>query len=183
MMSGVCNTKNYIELMGFGHAEAIDGSGGNLSVYYLGTLIWALDGGWTIALGAAWGSRATTESAPPTGRGQFSAIEVTPRCGSVLARMVNLFVFSWMSHLIISSGLSFIDQDASPTQWRFLIAFQIILLVVLFVASILAEAEFQDIRSVSQLEKKAGNRTFYWSMLTGRGSGDLDTGRRVQLVI
>lgn len=49
--------------------------------------------------------------------------------------------------------------------------------------NILAEAEFQDIRSVSQLEKKAGNRTSYRSMLTGRGSGDLDTGRRVQLVI
>jgi hypothetical protein len=47
----------------------------------------------------------------------------------------------------------------------------------------LAEAEFQDIRSVSQLEKKAGNRTSYWSMFTGQGSGDLHTGRRVQLVI
>jgi hypothetical protein len=49
--------------------------------------------------------------------------------------------------------------------------------------NILAKAEFQDIHSVSQLEKKTGNRTSYWSMLTGRGSGDLDTGRRVQLVI
>jgi hypothetical protein len=48
---------------------------------------------------------------------------------------------------------------------------------------VLAEAKFQDIRSVSQLEKKAGNRTSYWSMFTGRGSGDLRTGRRVQLVI
>jgi len=48
---------------------------------------------------------------------------------------------------------------------------------------ILAEAEFQDIRNVSQLEKQAGNRTSYLSMLTGRGSGDLHTGRRVQLVI
>lgn len=46
-----------------------------------------------------------------------------------------------------------------------------------------AEAEFQDIRSVSQLEKKAGNLTSYWSMFTGRDSGDLHTGRRVQLVI
>lgn len=47
----------------------------------------------------------------------------------------------------------------------------------------LAEAEFQDIRNVSRLEKEAGNRTSYFSMLTGRGSGDLHTGRRVQLVI
>jgi hypothetical protein len=47
----------------------------------------------------------------------------------------------------------------------------------------LAEAEFQEIRNVSQIEKRAGNRTAYWSMLTGWGSGDLHTGRRVQLVI
>lgn len=46
-----------------------------------------------------------------------------------------------------------------------------------------AEAEFQDIRNVSNLEKEAGNRTSYWSMLTGQGSGDLHTGRRVQLVV
>jgi hypothetical protein len=49
--------------------------------------------------------------------------------------------------------------------------------------AIAAEAEFQDIRSVSQLEKDAGSRSSYWSMLTGRGSGDLHIGRRVQLVI
>jgi hypothetical protein len=49
--------------------------------------------------------------------------------------------------------------------------------------AIQAEAEFQDIRSVSKLEKDAGNRTSYLSMLTGRGSGDLHTGRRVQLVV
>jgi hypothetical protein len=115
------------------------------------------------------------------------------------------------------SGLSFIDQGASPIRWRFPIGFQIIPLLVLFVIvwwfpesprwlvkvgredearfvlgrlrgnegeeKELAEAEFQDIRSVSQLEKKAGNRTSYWSMFTGQGSGDLHTGRRVQLVI
>ena len=46
-----------------------------------------------------------------------------------------------------------------------------------------AEAEFQDILNVARLEKEAGNRTSYFSMLTGRGSGDLHTGRRVQLVI
>ena len=46
-----------------------------------------------------------------------------------------------------------------------------------------AEAEFQDIRNVNRLEKEAGNRTSYYSMLTGKGSGDLHTGRRVQLVI
>lgn len=49
--------------------------------------------------------------------------------------------------------------------------------------AIQAEAEFQDILSVSKLEKEAGNRTSYLSMLLGKGSGDLHTGRRVQLVI
>jgi hypothetical protein len=49
--------------------------------------------------------------------------------------------------------------------------------------AIQAEAEFQDIRSVSQLEKEASNRTSYWAMFTGAGSGELHTGRRVQLVI
>ncbi|TVY68688.1 Sugar transporter STL1, partial [Lachnellula suecica] len=48
---------------------------------------------------------------------------------------------------------------------------------------VLADAEFQDIINVAKLEKQAGNRTSYWSMLTGQGSGDLHTGRRVQLVI
>lgn len=76
MMGGVNNAKDYIEHMGFGYVETIDGSpntpvitnsllqGGIVSVYYLGTLVGALAGGWvgekvgrikTIALGAAWG--------------------------------------------------------------------------------------------------------------------------------
>ena len=115
------------------------------------------------------------------------------------------------------SGLSYIDQGASPIRWRFPIAFQIIPLLFLFVIvwwfpesprwlvkvgredearfilgklrgnegedKVIAEAEFQDICNISRLEREAGNRTSYWSMLTGKGSGDLHTGRRVQLVI
>jgi MFS family permease len=75
-MGGVNNAKDYIEIMGFGYTTTVDGSpntpvitrtilqGGIVSVYYLGTLIGALAGGWcgervgrikTIALGAAWG--------------------------------------------------------------------------------------------------------------------------------
>jgi MFS family permease len=46
-----------------------------------------------------------------------------------------------------------------------------------------AEAEFEDIRNVAELERKAAGATSYWSMFTGRGSGKLHTGRRVQLVI
>ncbi|EZF91846.1 hypothetical protein H113_07335 [Trichophyton rubrum MR1459] len=76
MMGGVNNAKHYIELMGFGHTEAVNGSknspvitdsllqGGIVSVYYLGTLVGALAGGMigdrlgrirSIALGAVWG--------------------------------------------------------------------------------------------------------------------------------
>lgn len=46
-----------------------------------------------------------------------------------------------------------------------------------------AEAEFQDIRNIAELERKTATRTSYWSMFTGIGSGKLHTGRRVQLVI
>ncbi|CZT43464.1 probable transporter (major facilitator superfamily) [Rhynchosporium secalis] len=260
MMGGVNNAKDYIELMGFGHVETIDGSpntpvitnsllqGGIVAVYYVGTLIGAMGGGWvgekigrikTIALGAAWGVFGAslqcsaqghiwmifarlingfgtgilnaivpvwaTESVPHTSRGQFIAIEFT-------LNIFGVVVAYWLEF-----GLSFIDKGASPIRWRFPIAFQIIPLLVLlgavwwfpesprwlvkvgredearFVLSrlrgdegedkIQAEAEFQDIRHVSKLEKEAGNRTSYWAMFTGQGSGNLHTGRRVQLVI
>ncbi|KAL8731504.1 MAG: hypothetical protein Q9166_003350 [cf. Caloplaca sp. 2 TL-2023] len=46
-----------------------------------------------------------------------------------------------------------------------------------------AEAEFQDIRNIAELERKTASRTSYWSMFTGRGSGKLHIGRRVQLVV
>ncbi|KAI9744135.1 MAG: hypothetical protein M1818_002287 [Claussenomyces sp. TS43310] len=73
MMGGVNNAKNYIDLMGFGYVDEATGApvvtdsllqGGIVSVYYLGTLVGALAGGWigdrvgrikTIAFGAAWG--------------------------------------------------------------------------------------------------------------------------------
>ena len=74
MMAGVNNSKDYIDLMGFGYTEMKDGyltpvvtdsllQGGIVSVYYLGTLFGALLGGWTgdrigriktIAAGALW---------------------------------------------------------------------------------------------------------------------------------
>lgn len=74
MMAGVNNSKDYIDLMGFGYTEMVDGSptpvvtnsllqGGIVAVYYLGTLCGALLGGWlgdrigrikSIAAGALW---------------------------------------------------------------------------------------------------------------------------------
>ena len=75
MMGGVNNAANYIQVMGLGNSPIIDGQptpnitntlrqGGIVSIYYVGTLIGALFGGWigekvgrirTIAFGAAWG--------------------------------------------------------------------------------------------------------------------------------
>jgi Sugar (and other) transporter len=46
-----------------------------------------------------------------------------------------------------------------------------------------AQAEFEDIRNIAELEKTSAHSSSYWSMLTGKGSGRLHTGRRVQLVI
>lgn len=46
-----------------------------------------------------------------------------------------------------------------------------------------AEAEFQDIRNIAELERKTAKRQSYLAMLFGTGSGKLHTGRRVQLVI
>ncbi|MCJ1407859.1 hypothetical protein MMC19_001930 [Ptychographa xylographoides] len=46
-----------------------------------------------------------------------------------------------------------------------------------------AEAEYQDIRNIAELERATSNSNSYYSMLFGIGSGKLHTGRRVQLVI
>ncbi|KAI0393134.1 general substrate transporter [Xylariaceae sp. FL0594] len=72
VMGGVNNAKHYIDLMGFGYVDEATGDpvitdsllqGGIVSVYYLGTLVGCLFGGWigdrigrirSIAVGAAW---------------------------------------------------------------------------------------------------------------------------------
>ena len=46
-----------------------------------------------------------------------------------------------------------------------------------------AEAEFQDIRNIVELERKTSTQNSYWNMFWGIGSGKLHTGRRVQLVV
>lgn len=46
-----------------------------------------------------------------------------------------------------------------------------------------AEAEYQDICSIVELERDSSKAQSYWKMLFGIGSGKLHTGRRVQLVI
>lgn len=46
-----------------------------------------------------------------------------------------------------------------------------------------AEAEFQDIRNVVELERKTSKQQSYFAMFTGVGSGKLHTARRVHLVV
>jgi MFS family permease len=46
-----------------------------------------------------------------------------------------------------------------------------------------AEAEYQDIQGIVELEKDTADEQHYYKMLFGIGSGKLHTGRRVQLVI
>ena len=46
-----------------------------------------------------------------------------------------------------------------------------------------AEAEFQDIKNITDLERKTSHTQNYYNMLFGIGSGNLHIGRRVQLVI
>ena len=46
-----------------------------------------------------------------------------------------------------------------------------------------AEAEFQDIVNVRELEKSTASQQSYIAMFFGLGSGKLHTGRRVQLVV
>ncbi|PMD50718.1 uncharacterized protein K444DRAFT_648512 [Hyaloscypha bicolor E] len=179
MMSGVNNAINYIELMRFGHAEAIDGSGGILSVYFLVTLVWALAGGWvgekagqikTIALGATWG-----------------ILEASLQCSAqnhiwmIFARLINGFISGILNAIVPVWATESVPQTGRDQFVAIEFTLNIFRVVVAYL-NVLAEAEFQDIRSVSQL-KKDGNRTSYWSTFAGRSSGDLDTGRRVQLVI
>lgn len=49
--------------------------------------------------------------------------------------------------------------------------------------SVRAEAEFQDILSVAEMEKSMGHSTSYLAMLFGYKTGKLHLGRRVQLVV
>lgn len=46
-----------------------------------------------------------------------------------------------------------------------------------------AEAEFQDIKNIVQLETQTSQKNSYFHMLLSIDSGKLHTGRRVQLVI
>ncbi|KAB5571732.1 general substrate transporter [Coniochaeta sp. 2T2.1] len=142
-----------------------------------------------------------TETAEHTSRGQFIAIEFT-------FNIFGVVVAYWLEY-----GLSFVSNGETAFRWRFPIAFQIIPLLVLLAIVwffpesprwlvkagrdeeakyILlrlrgeeerAEREWRDIANIAELEKKESKQNSYFHMLFGIGSGELHTGRRVQLVV
>ncbi|KAG0649043.1 MFS general substrate transporter [Hyphodiscus hymeniophilus] len=130
VMGGVNNAKGWlgdkigrIRALAFGAAWAIFGACLQCSAQNHVWMIFArlINGGGTGVLNAVtpvW----ATETASHKSRGQFVAIEFTLNIGGV-------FVAYWLEF-----GLSFIDGGASPIRWRFAIAFQIIPLLVLFIA-------------------------------------------------
>ncbi|TKA46689.1 hypothetical protein B0A49_12595, partial [Cryomyces minteri] len=155
MMGGVNNAKAYIDLMGFGHTEtAPDGTpntpvitntllqGGIVSVYYLGTLVGALLGGWigdrvgrikTIALGSAW---AIPWSHPPVLRSELQLDDMRThgqrhRRGQFIAIEFTLNIFGVVVAYWLEFGLSYVNGGVSQIRWRFPIGFQIIPLLLL----------------------------------------------------
>ncbi|GAB1197822.1 hypothetical protein APSETT444_007125 [Aspergillus pseudonomiae] len=220
MMGGVNNSSDYLELMGIGYGANIDGDtnvpvvtdsllqGGIVSVYYLGTLVGALFGGWigerigrlkSIAVGSVWAIIGAalqcsamnhqwiicarlingvgtgvlnaivpvwaTETAEHTSRGQFIAIEFT-------LNIFGVVVAYWLELWLVKVGR---EEEARYILGR--------LRGTGPEDGNKAEAEFRDICNVAELERSQKYSTSYFSMITGRGSGNLHIGRRVQLVV
>lgn len=146
-----------------------------------------------------------TETAEHTSRGLFVACEFT-------LNIFGVVVAYWLEY-----GCSFYKNGESEFVWRFPIAFQIWMLILLlcicwffpespryltkvgrgdearYILGRLrgedgedagkAEAEYQDIVNIVELEKDTASEQHYYKMFFGIGSGKLHTGRRVQLVI
>ncbi|KAF5865572.1 hypothetical protein ETB97_003416 [Aspergillus alliaceus] len=232
MMGGVNNSSDYLELMGMGYGADINGDvnvpvvtdsllqGGIVSVYYLGTLVGALFGGWigekigrlkSVAVGSVW---AIIGAALQCSAMNHQWIICARFINGIGTGVLNAIVPVWATETAEHTSR---DGGRSAFRWRFPIAFQIILLFVLLGAVwffpesprwlvkvgreeearyILgrlrgtgpedgdkAEAEFRDICNVAELERTQKYSTSYFSMITGRGSGNLHIGRRVQLVV
>ncbi|TIA74363.1 sugar transporter STL1 [Aureobasidium pullulans] len=142
-----------------------------------------------------------TEIAEHKSRGQFVAIEFT-------LNIFGVVIAYWLEY-----GCSFYGDGTSSFIWRFPIAFQIPMLIILAIVVLIspesprwlakmgredegryiltrlrgdtyeAEVEFQDIVASCELERANFRKQTYFHMLFGAGSGKLHTGRRVQLVI
>ncbi|KAI9808319.1 MAG: hypothetical protein M1825_004776 [Sarcosagium campestre] len=145
-----------------------------------------------------------TETATHTSRGQFVAIEFT-------LNIFGVVVAYWLDGLGRSKSVSPAFRWRFPIAFQIIPLIFLFIIVWFFPESPryltkvgreeearyilgrlrgesgadagLAEAEFQDIRNIAELERKTANRTSYFSMLFGIGSGKLHTGRRVQLVV
>ncbi|KAL8933263.1 MAG: hypothetical protein Q9216_006443 [Gyalolechia sp. 2 TL-2023] len=166
--------------------------GGIVSVYYLGTLVGCLLGGWigekigrikVMAIGSIWGvigaSLQTGCSFVDDGYSPFVwrfpiAFQILP--------LLFLFAIVWF----FPESPRWLVKVGREAEARYILGrlrgedeYG------------LAEAEFQDIRNVAELERKSGKLNSYFHMLWdampkklgGGTSGNLHIGRRVQLVI
>ncbi|RMZ23355.1 hypothetical protein D0859_12608 [Hortaea werneckii] len=233
VMGGVNTTRDYAELMTFGHWTGsivhVDEpllQGGIVAVYYLpGTLIGALWGGWlgdrygrifTIAFATLWAIvGAALQCSAMNADWMFCARVFNGVGTGILNAITPVWATETASHTSRGAGTSFYGDGTSGFIWRFPIAFQIVPLLALlgivwwmpesprwlvkvgrddearFILGRLrgedeeglAEAEYQDIKNICQLEQENSQQSSYISMLLGLKQGKLHTARRVQLVV
>ncbi|EFE40097.1 MFS monosaccharide transporter, putative [Trichophyton verrucosum HKI 0517] len=212
MMGGVNNAKHYIELMGFGHTEAVNGSkhspvitdsllqGGIVSVYYLGTLVGALAGGMvgdrlgrirSIALGAVWGIIGAALQC--SAQNHVWMIFGT----GILNAIVPVWATETAEH---KSRGQFIAIEFTLNIFGVVVAYWLELWLVKkgrdeearYILSKLRGTESEEdiaradaeFNDIKQVAAlEETYSTSYLSMFTGRGSGKLHIGRRVHLVV
>ncbi|KAL4919644.1 hypothetical protein BDW62DRAFT_216792 [Aspergillus aurantiobrunneus] len=136
MMGGVNDSQAYMEQMGLGYKENSSIivtntllQGGIVSVFYLGTLCTAMNPTWMIVscLINGIGTGVLNATVPVCGselaeyesRGMFIAMEFT-------LNIVGVLVVYWLGF-----GFSYISNGTSEFQWRFPVAFQIVMLLIL----------------------------------------------------
>ncbi|KAI9697657.1 MAG: hypothetical protein M1836_004607 [Candelina mexicana] len=156
MMGGVNNAPNYLTTMGIGYYDAATVSpvitntllqGGIVSIYYLGTLIGCLVGGWfgekygrikTIGLGAGWAVLGATLQCSAQNHVWMIFARLINGWGTgILNAIIPVWATETAEHtsrgqFIAIDGCNYYEAGYSSFVWRFPIAFQIAPLLFLF---------------------------------------------------